>query len=119
MGERAFAFNFSISRRSPLDRAGQKPTVRRAAKIDDNQPAIVAALRQIPGVTVRSLAHVGEGMPDLIVGFRQRNFLFEVKDPDKPPSKRKLTPDQEKFFEGWRGQCHVVETVFEIVEVIK
>ena len=30
-------------------------------------------------------------------------LLFEVKDGMKPHSKRRLTPDQEAWVDGWRG----------------
>jgi hypothetical protein len=40
------------------------------------------------GATVQSLAGVGKGVPDLLVGFKGQTLLFEVKDGFKPPSKR-------------------------------
>ena len=48
--------------------------MRRAAKIDSNHAEIVAALRGI-GAYVMSLASVGGGCPDLLVGFRGHTFL--------------------------------------------
>ena len=42
--------------------------MRQAAKVDDNQAAIVEALRSL-GASVESLAAVGKGVPDLLVGF--------------------------------------------------
>ena len=55
---------------------------RRAGKykrIDANQPEIVDGLRRI-GATVRSTATIGIGFPDICVGFRGKNYLFEIKD---------------------------------------
>lgn len=72
-------------------------------RTDANQTAIVAALREI-GASVVSLADIGNGCPDLLVGFRGVTLLLEVKDGSKPPSKRKLTPDEKEFFETWRGK---------------
>lgn len=43
--------------------------MRRRAHTDRNQPAIVAALRGI-GATVQPLHAVGQGCPDLLVGYR-------------------------------------------------
>jgi hypothetical protein len=63
--------------------------MRRAAKVDANQTEIVQALRQI-GAVVQSLAAVGNGCPDLLVGYRNRLFLLELKDGNKPPSAQKL-----------------------------
>lgn len=89
----------------------------RAAKVDRNQSEIVAALRRV-GATVEPLHAVGKGVPDLLVGFRGRNFLLEVKDQLKPPSARKLTPDQVKWHEAWRGQKEVVKSVDEAIAVV-
>ena len=96
---------------------------RRAAKVDDNQAEIVAALRAVPGCTVTSLAAVGRGCPDLLVGFRSptgdpTNFLIEVKDAAKKPSARCLTPDQELWHLEWKGSVHVAETVAQALKVI-
>jgi len=91
--------------------------MRRAAKVDDNQAEIVAALRKI-GATVQPLHAVGQGCPDLLVGWRGMTSLLEVKDGAKPPSARKLTEDQEKWHANWRGQVAVVETVEQAIEAI-
>lgn len=84
--------------------------MRRAAKVDANQALIVGALRAC-GAAVQSLAAVGKGCPDLLVGFKGRNLLMEVKDGRKPPSDRKLTPDQIEWHTAWAGQVVVVENV--------
>lgn len=76
--------------------------LRRAAKIDANQPEIVEALRSV-GATVVSLAAAGNGTPDLLVGFRQSTYLLEVKDGNKAKSARQLTPDQIKWHVEWTG----------------
>lgn len=67
--------------------------MRRAARVDANQAAIAEALRSC-GATVQLIHTVGKGCPDLLVGFGGINLLLEVKDGSKPPSKRKLTPDE-------------------------
>lgn len=92
--------------------------MRRAAKIDDNQGAIVRALRSIPGVTVRSLAAVGKGFPDIAVGHRGVTYLLEIKDSAKPPNERKLTPAEQDFFDTWTGHKAVVMSVEEALNVI-
>jgi hypothetical protein len=81
--------------------------MRRAARTDANQTQIVEALRKC-GASVQSLAAVGKGVPDLLVGLRGRNYLLECKDGDKPPSARKLTPDQEQWHLKWAGQVLTV-----------
>jgi hypothetical protein len=74
----------------------------RACRVDDNHVAVVKALRQA-GATVQSLAGVGKGVPDLLVGIRGKTALFEVKDGAKVPSARKLTDDQLKWHAAWQG----------------
>lgn len=84
--------------------------MRRAHAVDANQAEIVATLRAV-GVTVQILAAVGQGCPDLLVGRKGINVLLEVKDSRKPPSARRLTPDQQRWHNAWRGRVHVVTTV--------
>ena len=91
--------------------------MRRAARIDANQPAIVKALRAI-GCSVDITSHVGNGFPDLTVGYRKRTTLLEVKDGSKPPSDRELTPDQVKWHIAWRGQVAVVTSVEEAIAAV-
>jgi hypothetical protein len=76
--------------------------MRRAAKIDANQACVVGALRSC-GALVQSLADVGGGVPDLLIAHRGRLLLLEVKDGSKPPSARRLTPDQQEWHDRWRG----------------
>lgn len=92
--------------------------MRLRARIDGNQNEIVEGLRR-RGYSVQVLSMVGKGFPDLLVGAKGRNVLIELKDPSKPPSKRKLTDDEQKFFDCWRGQVHKVETIEEILNIIK
>jgi Holliday junction resolvase len=76
--------------------------MRVAAKIDANQEQVVLALRAV-GASVQTLAAVGKGVPDLLVGYQGKTLLLEVKDGRKPPSARKLTEDQLKWHGAWRG----------------
>lgn len=92
--------------------------MRRAAKIDRNQPEIVAALRAI-GADVFSLAAVGNGIPDLLVGYQGTTVLIEVKDGAKPKSARQLTDDQIEWHAAWRGgRCVVVHDVTEALAAV-
>ena len=91
--------------------------MRTASKVDDNQAEIVQALEAI-GCTIESLAAVGKGCPDLLVGYRRENFLLEVKDGKKVPSKRKLRPNQQDWHDAWRGQVTKVETPEEAIAVV-
>ena len=91
--------------------------MRRAARVDENQSDIVTALRAI-GATVRVISQ-GDGIPDLLVGFMGKTILLEVKDGKKPPSARKLTPAEQKFFDEWRGgSLAIVNTVDEAIAAV-
>jgi hypothetical protein len=61
---------------------------------------------------------VGNGCPDLLLGFRKRNYLVELKDDSKPASAKKLTEDEEGFFNEWSGQVDKCETLEDILKVI-
>jgi len=74
----------------------------RAARIDANHEQVVSALRAA-GASVQSLAGVGKGVPDLLVGFQGKTLLMEVKDGKKTPSERRLTEDQVRWHGAWRG----------------
>ena len=89
--------------------------MRRAARVDQNQGEIVAALRAA-GCSVVSLAAVGKGVPDLLVGLRGTNRLLEVKDGSKPPSARRLTPDQRDWHMTWAGQVLTVTSAQDALE---
>ena len=91
--------------------------MRKFARVDDNHAEIAAALRQA-GCSVQSLASLGSGCPDLLVGRHNANFLLEVKDGRKSPSKRRLTPDEKDWHEAWRGQVCVVESVNDALWVV-
>jgi Holliday junction resolvase len=89
--------------------------MRRAAKVDENQAEIVAALRQV-GCFVEPLHAVGGGVPDLLVGRNGETFLIEVKDGNKPPSARKKTDAQVIWHDAWRGKpvavvCNIREAL--------
>ncbi len=81
-------------------------------RIDSNQAEIVDALRGV-GASVISLTDVWGGVPDLMVGFSQKNFLLEVKT-----ARGVLTKAQRSWHSEWRGHCAVVRTVAEALSAI-
>lgn len=91
--------------------------MRRAAKVDANQAEIVAALRAVFAM-VQPLHAVGQGCPDLLVSYNGVNYLIEVKDGRRPPSDRRLTPDQVEWHASWRGPVAVAETVNDALTII-
>lgn len=86
--------------------------MRRNARVDANQKEIVEALRAV-GASVQHLHTVGQGCPDLLVGFRGKNFLIEVKEPGNA-----LTRDQVIWLKEWRGRMDVVYNVYEALRSI-
>jgi len=92
--------------------------MRRAMRVDANQEQIVSALRA-RGAGVRVISQ-GDGIPDLLVGYRGFTILMEVKDGQKVPSARKLTPAEQKFFDDWQGgMLVIVNSVDEALETLK
>lgn len=79
--------------------------MRRARRVDRNQAEIVAALRQA-GCSVAVLSDVGRGIPDLLVGRANMNYLIEVKLPGDI-----LNGEQSEWHRRWLGETHVVESV--------
>ncbi len=87
-------------------------------RVDRNQPEIVKALRQA-GASVQSLAKVGDGCPDMLVGRGGVTYLIEVKDGEAPKSKQRLTDDQTTWLDGWRGDTlHIARSIAEALAII-
>jgi len=91
--------------------------MRRDAKVDANQPAIVAALRDT-GATVQHLHFVGRGCPDVCVGIDGVNYLFEIKVPGHYKAEDKLTDAERKWHEEWKGQVAIIQTADDALEVM-
>lgn len=94
--------------------------MRRAAKVDANQKAIVKALRD-HGCSVLSLAAIGDGCPDLLVArpyYPHYLTLLEVKNPEQMPSKQRLTMDQVEFHREWKSPIHIVTSVDEALDAV-
>lgn len=72
----------------------------------------MTALRKA-GATVVSISDIGNGCPDLLVGFRGDNYLMEVKD-----GLEKLTADEAEFARSWEGESYVVRSVEAALKII-
>lgn len=75
-------------------------------------------LRQIPSLSVFSTHMVGKGFPDIVIGYKKKNYLIEIKDGDKPPSARKLTADESKFHSTWNGQVATIKNEDELLQIL-
>lgn len=91
--------------------------MRRYGRTDDNHTEIVAKFRRL-GAFVQSLASMGRGVPDLLVGHAGTWHLIEVKDGSKPPSKRRLTEDEESWKKKAESACCRVEIVYNVDDVV-
>lgn len=91
-------------------------TFARAKRRDANEPDVVNALVAAGAVVTRL---DGDGVPDLLVGFKGRSFLLEVKLPMGPrgglPEHREheggrgdLTAAQVKWWDAWIGEPAIV-----------
>jgi hypothetical protein len=74
--------------------------MRRAAKVDATHDAIVTALRAA-GASVQSLAPVGKGCPDALVGYRGITYTIEFK---AGRTSKTVKAAQDKWHSEWRGQ---------------
>ena len=84
--------------------------MRRAARVDENQQAIVDALKRV-GVSVEII-----GKPvDLLICCRGETALLEVKNPDGGD---RLTKDQVAFIARWPGRVIVAHSVDEALRLV-
>lgn len=83
--------------------------MRRAAKTDTAQAPIVKALRDMGASVETRLARVGQGVPDLLVGWRGTNVLLETKTGERQCD-RKLTADEQAWHDSWGGDVRIVST---------
>ena len=85
-----------------------------AKRVDKNQKDIIDALERI-GCTV-----VVIGTPvDLLVGYRARNFLLEVKNSETDYGRNDRSTDpQKRFFASWQGQARKVYSAEDAIEVV-
>lgn len=88
----------------------------RRKRRDANHAQIIRELEQA-GVSVKDCSQLS-GFVDIACGYRGRTFLFEIKDPEKPPSKRALTPDEEDFHERWKGHLAIILTSEEAIRIM-
>jgi hypothetical protein len=82
--------------------------------VDANQPDIVKALRDVPGLSVAVTHMLGNGYPDLTLGWRGQTYMVELKIGPKEP----LTKDQRRFHREWTGHLIVAWDARQILEAI-
>lgn len=94
--------------------------MRRAAKVDDNHAEIRDAARKL-GAYWHDTFQL-KGFCDGMMVFRGETIAVEVKDGSKPPSKRRLTQDEETFRDDWTkagGTYEIVECVGDLLLLLR
>lgn len=91
--------------------------MRRAARTDANHSEIRDALRDVPGCVVGDTHSLGDGFPDLVIGWRGRWIPVEIKDGSKPQSARALTEAEAKWHAVASEHSLPVAIVCLVVEV--
>ena len=81
-------------------------------RTDSNQSSIVAGLREF-GASVADTHIVGKGFPDIVVSYRLKVYLMEIKSADG-----RLTPDEQKFHNEWRGIIYTVRTIEQAIQIL-
>jgi len=91
--------------------------LRKAARIDANQPEIVATFRKL-GATVDITSAVGDGFPDIIVNCFKISVKVEIKDGSKVPSKQKLTKAEKEHHDKCKGATVIINSIDQCIWLI-
>lgn len=91
--------------------------MKRRRRSDANQTEVVRALRAI-GATVKIVSPFCDEF-DLVVGFRGKNFLLELKDGSKPPSRQSLTDNEDEFLKAWSGQIAIANSADAAINIVR
>jgi hypothetical protein len=87
--------------------------LRTVSRVDTNQPAVVKALRAI-GCSIL-YTHQLKNCFDILVGYRGRTFLMEIKATEKD----QLTAGEAEFQRTWRGSpYHIVYSVDQALAIV-
>ena len=67
-------------------------------RVDENQKQIIHTFTAL-GASVLNLSRVGEGCPDILIGYKNVSCLVEIKRNEQA----RYTDSQVKFMQNWRG----------------
>lgn len=93
--------------------------MRKAARTDANQSEIVSALRKAGAVVI--VVSQLKNFCDILVAYRGRIHIMEIKDGSLPPSARKLTEGELKCKESIESvgcEYNVVLSVDDAIKII-
>ncbi len=91
--------------------------MRTIARVDRNHVEIKTAFEKL-GFQTKNVSQL-KGFCDLCVSKRGRTFLIEIKDGDKPKSKKALTEAEREFHDRWDDTVYIIETIEQVVEFDK
>lgn len=87
--------------------------MRKHGRVDANQPALVAHAQAF-GASWVSMAPLGHGVPDGLLGHQGHTYVVEFKTP-----KGTLTPDQREFLRTWNGgPVHILRTEADVERLL-
>lgn len=104
---------------------------RRAARRDENEPGIVAAIRALgASVTLMPATGTAKGIPDLLVGYRGITEQWEIKVPRRADGagqtrtgsggRGELTGDQVAWWDSWHGATpRIIHSVAEAMAALE
>ena len=88
-----------------------------AKRVDLNHQEVVKTLHLL-GASVFDASRMGLGFPDLVVGYKQKTVLVEIKSSEQ----KKFTQAQLKFMENWNGSTVIrindVEGAIRLIKVL-
>ena len=95
---------------------------RYANRTDGNHQQVKDDLEAaVPGISLFDASGMGKGFLDLVIGWLERTWLVEIKDPAKSASRRRLTAAQVGFHDNWQGHvitaCSAAEIFAQIARV--
>lgn len=85
-------------------------------RTDKNQKQIEKVLKQL-GASVKSTSQLGNGFPDLIIGYKGKTYLVEIKGENSYG--KTLRESQIKFKNSWKGSPIIIlRTTNDAIEFI-
>lgn len=91
--------------------------MRTAARKDANHTQIVNLFKKL-GWSVLDIAQL-KNCCDIFVSKRHTTIAIEIKDGEKTPSQRKLTPGELKFKDEWMGLYEIVICEEDVININK
>ncbi len=89
-----------------------------AKRVDLNHQEVVKTLRSL-GASVFDASRMGQGFPDIVVGYNQQTILVEIKSGEQ----KKFTNAQLKFMGDWKGSAVVrindLEGAIRLINMLK